>query len=760
MQTSRRMREELECAVAEKQESERRLKKALPRLEKLHAEEMRLRAGLEQEAEACAAQRSQLKEECLELTKAKDLLQKQRRLLKAEAEKCERLTLEASEAESQRRAAQVDLAKCQRLRQEEHKRWVAEREVLRRGLSPPRRQLSRSPPRRGADAPGDRLLVPRQAWTSLRAIASFLKVALTKPEDHPQVLHEEEDLLVAWKPPKMSMKRPKGGLSEFEAWAHGLDRWVPRSPLLGRGIGGVVLLAREPGDSWKPEATLALLVQGEPSQATLDAAVGGPLRSLRVITASEGLHLGRLSLLEGELLPGRSEKEVRALLAELGHRIIGNGQLCARAAGVRRTFLASVGVRHEAGAFLLAPPPSFQRLLQTDAAALERRSASNWHGRTEHHAGCAVFDGLDLEVPPGVFVPRRSGLPIVEAASKGAPCTSNLRILDCGTGSGCLALALLARFPSASAVAIDADPLAQRCAARNAERLGLPCEVLNLRFAEISRSGLGPFDLAVSNPPYLPRKLMEHVGFARELQTQSLSAFAAGEERHSGHWSCSQVPWWSWADDSDCLTAGTESMMQQAMGDHDLSLSRTEYQRIANARSFAGEPAAWQWTGKPWTLNETLRQREARQGCGITPRVYPAPLGTVNEELATSRTTMQYATMALSAQAGHIMRKRELDDTDRLRSQQVLWEQHDHDLSAGRKERRPFPIAGRSSASLGYTKKPTFMRTQINGDRPSWMKGDDELPGGWSFSPHDPQRSSRFAREVHFTSSFKGSFQR
>ncbi|CAJ1428426.1 unnamed protein product [Effrenium voratum] len=625
----------------------------------------------------------------------------------------------------------------------------------------------------------------RQAWTSLRAIASFLKVALTKPEDHPQVLHEEEDLLVAWKPPKMSMKRPKGGLSEFEAWAHGLDRWVPRSPLLGRGIGGVVLLAREPGDSWKPEATLALLVQGEPSQATLDAAVGGPLRSLRVITASEGLHLGRLSLLEGELLPGRSEKEVRALLAELGHRIIGNGQLCARAAGVRRTFLASVGVRHEAGAFLLAPPPSFQRLLQTDAAALERRSASNWHGRTEHHAGCAVFDGLDLEVPPGVFVPRRSGLPIVEAASKGAPCTSNLRILDCGTGSGCLALALLARFPSASAVAIDADPLAQSCAARNAERLGLPCEVLNLRFAEISRSGLGPFDLAVSNPPYLPRKLMEHVGFARELQTQSLSAFAAGED---SAWRMKATDFIHEDSFSGCLQFAAEAPKTKdkcklvqpsverylvvtswgfslgfAMGDHDLSLSRslrTEYQRIANARSFAGEPAAWQWTGKPWTLNETLRQREARQGCGITPRVYPAPLGTVNEELATSRTTMQYATMALSAQAGHIMRKRELDDTDRLRSQQVLWEQHDHDLSAGRKERRPFPIAGRSSASLGYTKKPTFMRTQINGDRPSWMKGDDELPGGWSFSPHDPQRSSRFAREVHFTSSFKGSFQR
>eukprot|EP00434_Breviolum_minutum_P011009 symbB.v1.2.009712.t1/scaffold610.1/size181618/7 len=77
-------------------------------------------------------------------------------------------------------------------------------------------------------------------------------------------------------------------------------------------------------------------------------------------------------------------------------------------------------------------------------------------------------------------------------------------------------------------------------------------------------------------------------------------------------------------------------------GDHfnDLarSLTRTEYQRIGNTHSFAGETPAWHFTGKPWTQAETLRSREVRQGCGITPRIYPAPIGTINEEFRHSET--------------------------------------------------------------------------------------------------------------------------
>mmetsp|Transcript_2511 Transcript_2511/g.5995 ORF Transcript_2511/g.5995 Transcript_2511/m.5995 type:complete len:203 (-) Transcript_2511:82-690(-) len=195
--------------------------------------------------------------------------------------------------------------------------------------------------------------------------------------------------------------------------------------------------------------------------------------------------------------------------------------------------------------------------------------------------------------------------------------------------------------------------------------------------------------------------------------------------------------------------------------DRAMHSTRTEYQRLGESRPSAGASLAWQWTGKPWSQAEGLRTRELRQGCGITPRVHPAPSGTVNEELATSRAAMQYATMAIAAQGGLTMRKRELDDTDRLRKQQVVWPQHDHDLSgSAQKELRHFPIAGRSSASLGYTKKPSFLRTQINGDRPAWMREEEDRPGGWGFTPSQPMRSARFAREAHFTSSFKGGSNR
>eukprot|EP00434_Breviolum_minutum_P011006 symbB.v1.2.009710.t1/scaffold610.1/size181618/5 len=58
------------------------------------------------------------------------------------------------------------------------------------------------------------------------------------------------------------------------------------------------------------------------------------------------------------------------------------------------------------------------------------------------------------------------------------------------------------------------------------------CEVLHLRFKALDELAQGGqhFDIAVSNPPYLPQRLMQHVGFARELQSQSVHAFAAGED--------------------------------------------------------------------------------------------------------------------------------------------------------------------------------------------------------------------------------------
>jgi release factor glutamine methyltransferase len=75
------------------------------------------------------------------------------------------------------------------------------------------------------------------------------------------------------------------------------------------------------------------------------------------------------------------------------------------------------------------------------------------------------------------------------------------RVLDVGTGTGAIALAIADEHPAARVTAIDASPAALELARENAERLGLPVELLQ---ADL-RDGLpgGPCDLVVSNPPYV-----------------------------------------------------------------------------------------------------------------------------------------------------------------------------------------------------------------------------------------------------------------
>ena len=116
--------------------------------------------------------------------------------------------------------------------------------------------------------------------------------------------------------------------------------------------------------------------------------------------------------------------------------------------------------------------------------------------------GTRGFWTIELEVGPGVLVPRPDTETLLDAAvaqfSKAGPKT----ILDLGTGSGALLLAALDQWPEATGVGRDASPEALAIAARNAERLGLAGR------ATFSRGdwgeGLdGPFDLILCNPPYV-----------------------------------------------------------------------------------------------------------------------------------------------------------------------------------------------------------------------------------------------------------------
>ena len=113
------------------------------------------------------------------------------------------------------------------------------------------------------------------------------------------------------------------------------------------------------------------------------------------------------------------------------------------------------------------------------------------------------FWSLVFQVTPAVLIPRPESETVVEAAlAEVADRRAPLRVLDLGTGSGCLLLALLSELPAAIGLGVDLSPGALTLARANAGRLDLAGRA---RFEEGSwGAGLeGGFDLIVANPPYV-----------------------------------------------------------------------------------------------------------------------------------------------------------------------------------------------------------------------------------------------------------------
>ncbi|WP_374426646.1 peptide chain release factor N(5)-glutamine methyltransferase [Ideonella dechloratans] len=113
------------------------------------------------------------------------------------------------------------------------------------------------------------------------------------------------------------------------------------------------------------------------------------------------------------------------------------------------------------------------------------------------------FHGLTLQVSPAVLVPRPDTEVLVEWALE---CLQQMnagrpRVIDLGTGSGAIALALRHRWPSADVTALDASAEALAVASANAQRLALPVRFLHSDWWQAVAGET--FDLAVSNPPYI-----------------------------------------------------------------------------------------------------------------------------------------------------------------------------------------------------------------------------------------------------------------
>ncbi|MBC6994884.1 peptide chain release factor N(5)-glutamine methyltransferase [Neolewinella lacunae] len=136
---------------------------------------------------------------------------------------------------------------------------------------------------------------------------------------------------------------------------------------------------------------------------------------------------------------------------------------------------------------------------------------------TQYVTGVADFYGLRLRVSPAVLIPRPETEELVEWILEEHPADTPLRVLDLGTGSGCIALALKARRPGWHVTGYDVSPDALEVATSNAHALGL--EVTFNRFNVLEDQASGHWDLIVSNPPYIPpseRAVMDAATLAHE----------------------------------------------------------------------------------------------------------------------------------------------------------------------------------------------------------------------------------------------------
>lgn len=226
--------------------------------------------------------------------------------------------------------------------------------------------------------------------------------------------------------------------------------------------------------------------------------------------------------------------------------LAGQGLPVAEARLEARVLLASaLGVDH---AWLLAHGQDFC------PCAEDWQRAQDWLARralgepVAYILGWREFYGLRLTVSPAVLIPRPDTEVLVDAALELLPSSQVGNLLDLGTGSGAIALAIAAQRPQLRVLGVDASPQALAQASQNAYQLGLN-RVVWMSGNWWQAVGDRRFDMVVSNPPYIaesdPHLLQGDLRFeprqalaAANNGLADLAAITAGAPEHlvAGGW--------------------------------------------------------------------------------------------------------------------------------------------------------------------------------------------------------------------------------
>ena len=139
---------------------------------------------------------------------------------------------------------------------------------------------------------------------------------------------------------------------------------------------------------------------------------------------------------------------------------------------------------------------------QAELQEIAKRLADN--EPVQYVLGVADFCGRQYHVEPGILIPRPETEHLCRLITKHVAIGSaNRKVLDIGTGSGCIAITLALDIPNSQVTAWDISPIALRVAKGNAEQLGANVNVIENDMLQQTYQVAPQWDLIVSNPPYI-----------------------------------------------------------------------------------------------------------------------------------------------------------------------------------------------------------------------------------------------------------------